>query len=197
MDNKTQEVSKPSDSDIAVPASSKSVKPKKVMGRPTKFTNAIAEEVCRRISNGESLLQICRDEHLPTRVTVNNWVISGKHRDFFINYARARNHQADHFFEQILDIAHDGSNDWMEIETKSGRIIEVPNHEHINRSRLRVDTLKWYLSKVLPKKYGDKLEIESKSTNETIVTHKFEEMPESEIKDILLGRRNGLTAKSN
>jgi hypothetical protein len=59
----------------------------------------------------------------------------------------------------ITEIADDGSNDWIERETKSGRMLTVPDQEHINRSRLRIDARKWLLSKLAPRKYGDKLEL--------------------------------------
>ncbi len=60
--------------------------------------------------------------------------------------------------EDILDIADDGSNDFMTI-TKGDKTYEVENKEVTNRSRLRVDTRKWIMSKMKPKKYGDKLDM--------------------------------------
>ena len=57
-------------------------------------------------------------------------------------------------FEDILDIADESQSDtYLDKED-----IERTNHEVIARSRLRVDARKWYLSKLKPKKYGDKLE---------------------------------------
>lgn len=59
-----------------------------------------------------------------------------------------------------MEIADNGLNDWMERNAKEDKGW-VANGEHIQRSRLRVDTRKWFLSKVLPKLYGDKLDITS------------------------------------
>ena len=59
-------------------------------------------------------------------------------------------------FEELLDIADDGANDWL--KNKNGLML---NKEVVLRSRLRVDTRKWYLSKVLPKKFGEKLDLTS------------------------------------
>lgn len=59
-------------------------------------------------------------------------------------------------FDDLVSIADDGTNDWMEKELKSGAVIEVPNHEHISRSKLRVDTRFWILARLQPKKYGNK-----------------------------------------
>ncbi len=74
---------------------------------------------------------------------------------FCDQYARAKQAGCDALFEELLEIADDGSNDWMERELASGAIVSVPDHEHINRSRLRVDARKWALSKLNPKKYGE------------------------------------------
>jgi hypothetical protein len=61
--------------------------------------------------------------------------------------------------EELLDIADDGTNDWQARELAAGRVSAVPDHEHINRSRLRVDTRKWLMGKLAAKKYGDKLDL--------------------------------------
>jgi len=129
-------------------------KPKKIYKNYCVFTQDIADEICFRLAEGQSLRQICRDEKMPVMSTVLLWVLQDK--NFAEQYRHAREIQADVMFDEVIDIADDGSNDWTEIETKSGRVIEVADHEHINRSRLRVETRKWYISKVLPKKYGEK-----------------------------------------
>lgn len=133
-------------------------------GRPSKYCKEITNEICLRLAHGESLRQICRSEHIPDIGTILDWLIDDRKVEFHQQYARAREIQAEYMFDEIIDIADDGSNDWMEIETKSGRVIEVGNHEHMNRSRLRVDTRKWYLSKVLPKKFGEKTQVEHSGT---------------------------------
>ena len=69
-------------------------------------------------------------------------------------------------FETInLDIADDGSNDWVERKNADGSTTEVVNGEHIQRSRVRIDARKWLLSKLAPKKYGDKLEFAGDPNN--------------------------------
>lgn len=57
--------------------------------------------------------------------------------------------------DEIKEISDDGSNDWME-RNDGENVAWVANGEHIQRSRLRVDTRKWHLSKALPKIYGDR-----------------------------------------
>jgi len=59
--------------------------------------------------------------------------------------------------DEILDIADDAANDWMQRSENKGGGYEI-NGEHVTRSRLRIDSRKWIASKLKPKKYGDKIE---------------------------------------
>ena len=130
------------------------------IGRPTGYTQDIADTICKRISQGESVRTICKDKTMPDAGTVYNWLLDKDLVSFFKQYARAKDTQAELMFDELLEIADDGSNDLMTIE-KGDVAYEVENKEVVNRSRLRVDTRKWYLSKVLPKKYGDKIDVTS------------------------------------
>lgn len=112
----------------------------------------IQQEVCDRIANGESLIKICKSEGMPKKNTVLAWVIEDA--EFSNQYARAREAQADHYLDEIVEISDQSALD-TEIDPASGN--EVTNHEVIQRARLRVDTRKWVMSKLAPKKYGDKL----------------------------------------
>lgn len=120
---------------------------KKKTGRPTKYTKAIADEICQRLSTGETLRRICRDDYLPDESTVRQWAVKD-YNGFYTQYARSRDIGLDSMADEILDIADDGSNDF--IKTKSG---EKFNKEAVFRSNLRVDARKWYLSKLAPKRY--------------------------------------------
>lgn len=96
---------------------------------------------------------------MPNASTIHGWVLDDR-EGFHKQYARAREMQAEMMFDEILDIADDGSNDLMTI-TKGDVSYNVEDREVTNRSRLRVDSRKWYLSKVLPKKFGDKIDVTS------------------------------------
>ena len=123
-------------------------------GRPTRYTADVASTICTRLAGGESLRSICDDAAMPARSTVTGWLFDGEHEDFMDQYARAREVQAEVWADEIVSIADDSSSD---VTTdKDGK--EIVNHEHIQRSRLRVDTRKWVASKLLPKRYGDKLQ---------------------------------------
>lgn len=135
------------------------------LGRPTEYTPEIAREICDRIAAGESLSSICKsDEKFPHKSTVCGWVLDDR-EGFSQQYAIARQLQAQLLADEIVDIADDSTNDYMLRQSKSGEDYEAVNPEAIGRARLRVDTRKWYLSKVLPKVYGDKVVTEHTGPN--------------------------------
>ena len=121
---------------------------------PTKYTAALAATICARIADGESLRSVCRDAAMPDKATVLRWRGNDEHTEFRAQYAYAREMQADALFDEALEIADDVTDDWT--EDKDGKM--VFDHEHVQRSRLRVDTRKWAAGKLAPKRYGDKLQ---------------------------------------
>jgi len=139
---------------------------KKSAGRPSLYSETLAQKICHRLSDGESLRSICKDEDMPTAKTVVGWALDQKH-PFCEQYAIARRIQAELMIDEIRSIADDSTQDYV-----LGPKGLQPDTEHINRSRLRVDTRKWIACKVLPKIYGDKLQTEhSGSLNlESLVT---------------------------
>jgi hypothetical protein len=123
------------------------------MARPSSFTQDIADEICARIAKGESLRAICADEEsgwLPAQSTVYEWLKANE--AFSEQYTRAREAQADHYVDEIIAIA-----DQPNVRTDpEGNVV----HSDPQRDRLRVDTRKWVASKLAPKKYGDKQQVE-------------------------------------
>lgn len=145
-------------------------------GRPTKYSEDLAITICERLIDGRSLRSVCRDEDMPAASTVFRWL--SEKESFREQYARAKQEAADAMAEELLDIADDGTNDWMERLDKDGKSIGWQlNGEHVQRSKLRADTRKWLMAKMKPKKYGDFKQIEEKSE----VTHKFEEMTDEQL----------------
>lgn len=130
------------------------------MARPSKYTDKLADEICEEISqSSKGLHLLCKEkESWPSAVTIYAWLASNK--EFLNKYARAREIQADLFADQIIEIADDSSNDTMIIQTPNGAK-EVENREWTTRSKLRCDARKWAASKLAPKKYGDRIEIET------------------------------------
>lgn len=116
---------------------------KRPRGRPTTYTQEIADEICRRLAEGETLRAICRDMGLAIG-TVLGWVRDD--RDGFAErYARARDIGYEVMADELIDIADGGSDDWQ-------------------RDRLRVDARKWLLAKALPKRYGDRVTLAGDET---------------------------------
>ena len=133
--------------------------PKKKPGRPTIYTDELGATICLRLTEGESLRAICRDDDTPHITTVMAWLFDPMDSDdprfaFRDSYARARQAQAELMAEEIMEIADDSTGDATTSEDGKTTV----NPEHIARSRLRVDSRKWVVSKLLPKVYGDKLQ---------------------------------------
>lgn len=106
-----------------------------VTGRPSTYTPEIAAEICRRLGGGESLLAICRDEAMPSDVTVRRWALEDVH-GFSAQYARAREVQA----HAVAEMA----------------VADAETARDPQLGRLAYDARKWFAGKLLPKVYGDK-----------------------------------------
>lgn len=129
----------------------------------TKFSQEIFDEICVRIAEGESLRKICKDEKMPSLVSVWKWLNNSE--ELVKQYTRAREEQAETLVDEMIDIA-----DYKKDDTyldEDGR--EIINQEVIARSRLRVDARKWVASKLKPKRFGDytKIQAEVKDTSST------------------------------
>ncbi|WP_216818578.1 hypothetical protein [Solirubrum puertoriconensis] len=138
-------------------------------GRPSSFSPEIAQRICLLLMEGMSLRRICQLEGMPAKGTVLSWLSKGKDDDaegvfaaFQDQYARARQVQAETLVDEIIDIADNRPVDDIEAQpdTLHGERGAFPNKEWMQRSALRVDARKWYAAKVLPKKYGDKQQVE-------------------------------------
>lgn len=146
---------------------------KKTRGTPSKFTEELFQKIVERIADGEPLRQICRDEGMPTYRTFYNWIdednkllqsddekVKGSSLMLASRFARARDDGHDAIANECLEIADDGSNDWMEKKDKDGENIGWQlNGEHVQRSKLRIETRLKLLAKWNPKKYGEKVEV--------------------------------------
>ena len=105
------------------------------LGRPSSFTQEVADAICLRLADGESLREICRDESMPGRETVRRWLLENE--GFRGQYARAREDHADSNADHALEIAH------------------ASTTESAQRDRLEIDTLKWRAARMAPKRWGD------------------------------------------
>lgn len=104
-------------------------------GRPSTYSDKLAEEICHLLSEGMSLRTICEADNMPNRRTVMRWLDSNA--DFATKYARAR------------EIGFDDQADKL--------AVDIEAEPDVARARLKLDYAKWYLSKLAPKRYGDKV----------------------------------------
>jgi len=135
------------------------------IGAPSAYTEEIAEEILRRMCEGESINSICKDPHIPARSTVMLWVATDR-EGFSDKYARAMEARAHFWAEEILDIADNASNDYIERNDPDNPGY-ITNGEAVSRSKLRVDSRKWMLSKLLPK-FSDKQTIDHMSSDRSM-----------------------------
>jgi hypothetical protein len=107
------------------------------MGRPTLKTPELCKEICERISEGETLTNICRDPDMPAWTTIHDWKRSDD--SFRQALAHAREQQAEVWADEMVSISDD----------------ELPTHEAIGRARLRMQARQWLAGKYNPT-YADK-----------------------------------------
>lgn len=111
------------------------------VGAPSTYTNELADLICERIAAGESLRSICKDDGIPASSTIFKWL--NENKEFSEQYARAREAQVEGLIDELVEIAD-------ETDQEAGAVAQ---------SKLRIDTRKWFISKVAPVKYGESLQI--------------------------------------
>ena len=132
------------------------------IGRPTDYSEEICIEICDAIAcSTKGIKRLCAEnEHWPSLDTIFRW--KKKYKYFSDLYARAKQQQIEPLVDEILEIADDGENDY----TVNAKGQTVADHDHIQRSKLRIDTRKWLASKLAPKIYGDRIQVENTNPNE-------------------------------
>jgi hypothetical protein len=117
-------------------------------------------DICTKICGGSSLRATLCFDNTPSSQTFYKWIDEDKEKAK--QYARACEERTDYIFEDLITISDSAGGDL--ITLPDGR--EVVDNAVITRDRLRVDTRKWMLSKLNPKKYGDKLDV-TQTINDT------------------------------
>jgi hypothetical protein len=119
---------------------------------------------------------------MPSKTSVFRWLRTNE--EFRDQYTRAKEESADALTDEMLDIADDGNNDWMVSHSdEEGELRYQINGEHIQRSRLRIETRKWLSSKLKPKRYGDKTTTEH--TGSLGLTDMSEETLDAKLAELL------------
>lgn len=135
------------------------------------FTQEIADIICAALAAGRSLRDACSEPGMPSEATVRAWAVDDV-EGFNAQYTRARQLGLDCMADELLHIARTPL-EGRKTKTKSSKIkagdvetdaveteTEVSTGDAVDRSKLYADKLQWYLSKLAPKRYGDKIEIE-------------------------------------
>lgn len=111
-------------------------------GRPSLYSEELADRICESIADGFSLRAICQDSDMPDRNTVMRWLLDPNRSDFVAKYTRAREMQGDAMDDKILETA------------------DACTPETAAADRVKIDAYRWRASKLAPKKYGDKTAVE-------------------------------------
>jgi len=143
--------------EAAAPETPEVPAPPKKMGRPSKYSPELAAEICQRLSEGEPLRQICRDEHMPAWQKIYEWM--QKDLELSGAIARAREVGQDAMAERA----------YLEMYQEPERILSEgggkidPGHVQLVKARAEI-TLK-LLAKWNPKRYGDRMELAGDKDN--------------------------------
>lgn len=128
----------------------KPIKAREVIGEAT------VKAIIQRIADGETMTAICRGEGMPTYSRLMTRI--NQSCSLVAALARARETHYNRLADELLDIAEDGTNDYVEREGRNGKVFVALDDEHVRRSQLRIDARKWLLSRLLPAKFGDRVE---------------------------------------
>ncbi len=139
-------------------------------GRPSTYTEVIAAEICAQIAEGSHLAKVCKAEDMPHLRTVYRWLEALE--GFAASYDRARQVRADTWEGEIAEIADDTSQDFIDKTKPDGETYRAFDAEHVQRSKLRIDSRKWLMAKAAPRRYGDHLNVQSQS--EVTVREEFD-----------------------
>jgi len=127
-------------------------------GRPTKYNQKLAEEICKAISTEGLGLKLLTEKysHFPDKAQIFKWIL--KYPEFRDLYTIAKKNQENYMAEDILDIAY--TPDYIEdIDTEfkeDGTVIKKHKiFDNVQRSKLKIDALKWNLARLNPQKWGD------------------------------------------
>jgi len=110
--------------------------PTRPVGRPSSYSDALADAVCERMLNGQSLVKICEDEEMPSRTTIYRWMDARP--DFVARCARAREGLADYLLDRIEQMA------------------DATTELNVQSQKVKISTAQWRAMKMAPRVYGER-----------------------------------------
>ena len=114
--------------------------PQRPVGRPSTYSEEIADAICERMINGESLVKICKDENMPSRAAIYRWFDARP--DFEARCARAREGMADFLVDEIEELA------------------DATTEANVQSMKVKISTKQWRAMKIAPRIYGDRTRTE-------------------------------------
>ncbi len=120
------------------------------VGRPSDYSKELSDMICSQLAQGISLRTICESEDMPSRQTVFSWMRLNK--EFLDQYARAKEESADAMNEELMQL---GDLALSEAKAEDPKI----SNAVVSAVKLKADNMKWMMSKMKPKKYGDKIDM--------------------------------------
>jgi hypothetical protein len=136
---------------------------------------AIIDDAIDSIANGYSLLRYCTENNLPL-TTIRSWLVNDDNSD---RYARARDVRAEKIFEEMLTIADTEFTTTKQVMADDK--LTVITEDHVQHRKLQVDTRKWILARMAPKKYGDKLDVTTGGDKITPPKHDLTKLTDQEL----------------
>lgn len=133
-------------------------------GRPATYTEEIGELIANYLGDGMTLKAICEQDGMPTRMTVFRW--EGKYPEFKAMLEAARAAYLEDKCVEMEKIA-EGTPGCDHVTAENGDTKTI--REVLDRSKLRIDTIKWILGKRLPKVYAEPNALAPRAEAEPIV----------------------------
>jgi hypothetical protein len=131
---------------------------RKKMGRKSKYSEAIAQEICDRIAEGETLSSICKDKHMPDTSTVWRW--RKENNEFSQCFARAREIGFDAIADEALRIADTPEIGEVVEYDEAGKVVKRRTEDMLQHRKLQCWMRLQLLSKWDPKRYGDRTAVD-------------------------------------
>lgn len=122
------------------------------LGRPSDYTKETADRICSELAEGISLRTVCLAEDMPDKATVFRWL--REHKEFHDQYAQAKEESTNAQHEVLEDLGDQAIDLAQSVDPKASSAV-------VQAVKLKADNLKWVMSKMKPKKYGDKVDVTS------------------------------------
>jgi len=162
------------------------IAPVKTTGRPSKYSSAIAQEICEGLAEGTPLREICRRDHMPEWRTVYDWM--RRDEALSTSIAHARDIGYDKMAEECLQIADTPVEGRKIVETEDGKVMYT-REDMLGHRKLQIETRLKLLAKFNPKKYGDRAILAGDADNPLQINIQATEMFDSILKNAEMTRQ--------